>query len=177
MLELRTVAVIVTGVWGPVDRCDAVVRAVADHPTIVAGRIAPDEVMLIAFSDTAVGDGLTGPSVMPVTLGCLVLDVSGAWSCLVLDGPDADEAFRRLSELTLPAAGFVQGEFADVGAKIVMQTGGITILVPASVAEAVRERLDLRCADLLGSPDPAGNARGSSLGERVRPSVAPRTRS
>ena len=74
----------------------------------------------------------------------VVLDVSDGWVVHSLDGPGSREAFARLSELELPVAGSLVGEVAWVGARSLVDTDRIDLLVPSMVAVHVRERIGRR---------------------------------
>ncbi|MGZ8614031.1 MAG: hypothetical protein ACXWX4_05045, partial [Actinomycetota bacterium] len=62
---------------------------------------------------------------------------------------DASEAFARLSELELPSEGWIQGEVARTAAKVLVERGRITILVPAMLAAHVEERIRMDAAEVL----------------------------
>ena len=71
----------------------------------------------------------------------LVLDVSDGWASLALVGDDADDALSYLSGLEVPTPdGFVQGDVARVGAKVLREPDGLLLLVPAYWREHVRTR-------------------------------------
>jgi hypothetical protein len=98
--------------------------------------------MLVGTDDA---DGLRAD----VPGAALVEAVSDAWTSFVLDGPDAPEAFARVSELRLPEAGWLQGDVASAAAKVLVEPGRITILVPANLAAHVEERLHTDAAEVL----------------------------
>jgi hypothetical protein len=100
-------------------------------------RVAPREVLIVGGADPTV-EGAT-----------LAEDVSDAWCSLVLEGPDAPDAFARLSELELPAEGWIQGDVAHAAAKVIVARGRITILVPAMLAAHVEERIRTDAAEVL----------------------------
>jgi len=79
----------------------------------------------------------------------VVLDVSDGWIVHSLDGPGSREAFARLSELELPAAGSLVGELARVGVRILVDGDRIDLLVPSMIAAHVRERIEVDAAELL----------------------------
>jgi hypothetical protein len=117
--------------------CDAVVAPAA----AVVCRVAPREMLVIGAvgaADVAVGEP-----------AAIVEDVSDGWATFVLSGDDVAEAFARLSELPLPAAGFAQGEVARVGAKLLVEPGRLTILVPAMLGAFVEDRIRTDCAEVL----------------------------
>jgi hypothetical protein len=100
-------------------------------------RVAPREVLIVGGADPTV-EGAT-----------LAEDVSDAWCSLVLEGPDAPDAFARLSELELSAEGWVQGDVAHAAAKVIVEPDRITILVPAMLAAHVEERIRADAAEVL----------------------------
>ena len=71
---------------------------------IRACRVARDELLLI------------GDSADVVVQDALVLDETGGWATWTLSGPDAGEAFGRLSARP-SGSGFIQGLVAGVPAK------------------------------------------------------------
>ena len=75
--------------------------------------------------------------------------MTDGWAGFELVGDDAHEAFARLSELELPEDGFVQGDVARIGAKVVAAPGRVTILVPAMLGAFVEERIRTDCAEVL----------------------------
>ena len=116
---------------------------VADLPG--ACRVSPTEVMLVGDASVEVLERavcLDDPD-------AVVLDVSDGWALVPLEGPGALEAFARLSELELPAEGFVQGEVTRIGARVLIRQGGIDLLVPAMLQAHVRERVRADCAGLV----------------------------
>lgn len=140
MAELRVGMPTVVAVLATADACDRV-AAPAGASLL---RVGPREVMLIGEIDvpairTAVGDA------------SLVDDVSDAWVSLVLEGSDAPAAFARLSELELPAEGWIQGEVARAAAKVLVEPGRVTVLVPAMLAAHVEERIRADAAEVLAS--------------------------
>ena len=126
---LRSIAVLASP-----DACDAA----GGH------RVAPDEA-LVLDGDT---DALRA-AVAPLDPDALVVDVSGGWAAVRLEGDGARSAFARLSELELPPDGFVQGEVLRVGARVVVAGDRIDVLVPAMVLDHVLERVRAGCRDLL----------------------------
>lgn len=106
-------------------------------------RVAPREALVI-------GDqGLESADLKVKERGAIVEDVSDGWAAFELAGEDVAEAFARLSELELPEAGFVQGDVARIGAKVLATPGSITILVPAMLGAFVDERIRTDCEELL----------------------------
>lgn len=135
MAELREAAVRVIGVFASRDACDRIPDAF---------RVAPDEAMVLGEPPEDLE-----ASVLALDPDALVLDVSEGWSLLELRGSDAREAFARISELELPERGFVQGEVARVGVRVLVQDDRLRVLVPAMWTEHVRERILADAAELL----------------------------
>ena len=107
-------------------------------------RVAPDETLFVA--PAGVADDVArevADRVAALEPDALVLDVTDGWAAWSLAGPGAQRAFSYLSALTPPeAGGFVQGDVARVGAKVLAEPGGgLTILVPAYWREHLRERV------------------------------------
>ncbi|HET9310806.1 MAG TPA: hypothetical protein VFP41_06240 [Actinomycetota bacterium] len=138
MAELRTDLPRVLAILASSDVCDRV--------EVPAGsallRVAPNEAMLVGTDDA---DGVRAD----VPGATLVEVVSDAWTSLVLEGHDASEAFARVSELRVPEAGWLQGEVAAAAAKVIVEAGRITILVPANLVAHVEERIRADAAEVL----------------------------
>ncbi|MGZ5290202.1 MAG: hypothetical protein ACXWE5_12030 [Actinomycetota bacterium] len=137
MAELRAVSPTVVAVLASEVACEGV----AAPAGATLGRVAPRELLLIG--DVEAGD------VRVDEPGAIVEDVSDGWAAFELVGDDAAEAFARLSELELPDDGFVQGEVARIGAKILVAPGRLTILVPAMLGTFLEERIRTDCAEVL----------------------------
>jgi hypothetical protein len=106
-------------------------------------RVAPREALLIGGSELSAGDVVLDEP------GAVVEDVTDGWAGYELVGDDVAEAFARLSKLELPEAGFVQGDVARIGAKVITAPGRVTILVPAMLGAFVEERIRTDCAEVL----------------------------
>ncbi len=103
-------------------------------------RLAPDE-SLVIVEPAVVADVRREleDRIAAIDADALVLDVSHGWASLALVGDDADRALSYLSGLDVPApGGFVQGDVARVGAKILREPDGLLLLVPAYWREHVR---------------------------------------
>lgn len=137
MAELRAVSPTVVAVLASAATCDGV--AAPAGSTLC--RVAPRELLLI-------GD-LEARDVHLDEPGAIVEDVTDGWAAFELAGDDAAEAFARLSELELPPDGFVQGEVARIGAKILVAPGRLTILVPAMLGAFLEERIRTDGAEVL----------------------------
>jgi hypothetical protein len=133
--ELRVELPDVTSVLATPDACAEVERAAG----AAACRVADREVLVL-------GPGVEAPAADP---RALVADVSDGWVALVLEGADGADAFARLSELRLPATGWVQGEVARAPAKVLVGAGRLTLLVPAHLAAHVEERIRADAAEVL----------------------------
>ena len=134
MADVRVVTVLASEVG-----CDRV----TDLPG--ACRVSPTEVMIVGDASVEVLER----AVRGDDPDAVALDVSDGWALVPLEGPGAHEAFARLSELELPAAGFVQGEVARIGARVLVRQGGIDLLVPAMLESHVRERVRTDCRGLV----------------------------
>jgi glycine cleavage system aminomethyltransferase T len=106
-------------------------------------RVAADEALFVA-------DAATAPEVLrevedriaAIESDAVVRDVGDGWAAWTLVGPDTLDGFAHVSQLPSPAAGtWVQGDVARVGAKVLGEDGGLTILVPAYWDEHLRTRL------------------------------------
>ena len=139
MAELRLVSPTVIAVLASADAIDAM-RAPAGATMC---RVAPREALVIGGSEPSAADILVDEQ------GAIVEDVTDGWTGYELVGDDVHEAFARLSELELPEDGFVQGDVARIGAKIVVSPGRVTILVPAMLGAFVEERIRTDCAEVL----------------------------
>jgi len=108
-----------------------------------ACRVATDELLLIAPAETD-GAHLAREVTDRVVVGdpdALVLEVTDGWAARTLRGDGAREAFAHLSQLELPAEGFVQGDVAHVHVKILADGERLDLLVPAYWERHLRDRL------------------------------------
>ncbi|MGZ8663009.1 MAG: hypothetical protein ACXWYI_13135, partial [Actinomycetota bacterium] len=136
MAELRTVAPTVIAVLASAEAIDAL-RVPGGATTC---RVAPREALVIG------GPELSADDVVLDEQGAIVEDATDGWAGYELAGDDVHEAFARLSELELPEDGFVQGDVARIGAKVLAAPGRVTILVPAMLGAFVEERIRTDCA-------------------------------
>jgi hypothetical protein len=104
-------------------------------------RVAPREVLVIGTASAA--------DVRLAEPGAIVEDVTDGWAAFELAGDDVADAFARLSELELPDQGFAQGEVARIGAKLLVEPGRVTIVVPAMLGAFIEERIRTDCAEVL----------------------------
>lgn len=116
-----------------------------------ACRIADDELLLVCRPDVA--DEVVREVETRLTVldpDAIVVETTDGWASSVLDGDDARSVFGLLSRLRLPDRGFVQGEVAHVPAKVLVEDGGIRIIVPAALEAPLRSRIAA-----LASPEAA----------------------
>ncbi|GIV00641.1 MAG: hypothetical protein KatS3mg014_2256 [Actinomycetota bacterium] len=118
----------------------------APPPTSSCSSPAPDAVEAILAEAAEPLRALDGDA--------LVLEVTDGWTAFTLAGPDAREAFARLSALELPEEGFLQGDVARVPAKVLAEPERLHLLVPSSWAEHVRERILALALDVRERPEP-----------------------
>lgn len=139
MAELRAFLPTVVAVLASSDACDRVEAPAG----VTAMRIGPREVLLVGSTHRqALPHGPDEP-------GTIVEDVSHAWTAFELRGDHAPEVVARLTELELPDSGWVQGEVARAAAKVIVEPGRLTILVPAMLGAHVEQRLRADAAELL----------------------------
>ena len=132
MLEVKRSRVHVVRCLGRPETLDRVAVPAGIH----ACRVARDELLLIGdVAEVDLEDGL-------------VLDETGGWEAWTFSGPDAGEAFGRLSALP-NGSGFIQGVVAGVPAKAIRDGAEIQLLVASSHAHHVEERISATCSDLL----------------------------
>lgn len=112
----------------------------------VAVRVAPNELLLLTErSRLADIDG----ALSATDAGCLVVDASSSFAIWALRGDGRFEAFRRLSQLRLPAAPAVlQGLVVHVPAKVVVLERELLVLVSSALSHHLRERIVAACSDL-----------------------------
>lgn len=139
MAELRIVSPTVIAVLASAEAIDALL--VPGGATTC--RVAPREALVIGGSELSADDVVVDEQ------GAIVEDVTDGWAGSELAGDDVHEAFARLSELELPEVGFVQGDVARIGAKVLAAPGRVTILVPAMLGTFVEERIRTDCAEVL----------------------------
>lgn len=138
MLELTRTRVAVVACLASPEALDALEPPVGARPF----RTAPDELLLLAAPERGPeAAALAGSALREHDPDALVLEVTDGWWAWTLSGPDAREAFARLSALELPERGEVQGELARVPAKVLAEPDRLHVLVPSPWAEHVRERV------------------------------------
>ena len=131
MAEFSPVSLSVIGCFASAEAIETVSGGDQIH------RLAPDEAIAIDESESALAERLRR-----VDPDAVVLDTSDGWAAFALAGSDARQAFARLSELELPAVGFVQGDVARVHAKVLAAAQSVTVLVPAMWGEYLQERFE-----------------------------------
>ena len=139
MAELTTTRPNVTAVLASAEACERVNTLPGACP------VSPFEVAIVGdASVTALRQ-----AVERVDPDAVVRDVSDGWVLHTLSGPDARDAFARVSELELPASGFVQGAVARIGVRVLVIGERIDLLVPSMLAAHLRERIEDECGELL----------------------------
>lgn len=121
---------------------------VAASAGALAGRIAEDELLLLAPTNAAAGLAATAESILD--RDSIVRDHSAAFAIRRVTGPAGPLWFARLSALPLPAESpsFLQGLVADVPAKLFVLENEIFVLVPSPLEHVLDERTRDDCADL-----------------------------
>jgi hypothetical protein len=137
--DLSTSTPIVTAVLASAEACQRVNALPGACP------VSPVEVAIVGDSSITA----LRRAVEHVDPDAVVRDVSDGWLMHTLDGPGARDAFARLSELELPASGFVQGGVARIGVRVLVQADRLDLLVPSMLAAHLRERIEDECRDLL----------------------------
>jgi hypothetical protein len=130
----------------------AAVDAVAALPFAVAGRVAPDEALLLIPSDFATEfHARAAEAATAIDPDAIVVDTTDGWAGWTLAGPDARDAFGRLSAVPL-SPGFSQGDVAHVPVKIFASDEALDLLVPAIWGAYLRERILARCDRVVSVP-------------------------
>lgn len=139
MAELSTTRPSVTAVLASPEACQRVNALSGACP------VSPVEVAIVGdASITALRR-----AVEHVDPDAVVRDVSDGWVTHTLEGAGARDAFARLSELELPASGFVHGAVARIGVRVLVHADRLDLLVPSMLAAHLRERIEDQCRDLL----------------------------
>ena len=139
MAELSTSRPPVTVVLASPEACERVSALPG------ACAISPVEVAIVGdASITALRQ-----AVERIDADAIVRDVSDGWAMHTISGEGSRNAFARLSELELPASGFVQGRVARIGVRVVVDGDRVELLVPSMLAEHLRERILDECRELL----------------------------
>ena len=145
MLELFASPAAVVACVGRADALDALAV-----PAAFAGRVAPDELLLLGPLGEAAELERAASALFEDDPDGLVVDQSSGWSCWSLAGDECDEAFARLSAVPLPAErpAFLQGAVAGVQAKVLARGARLDVLVLSTVGHHLRRRVISACRDL-----------------------------
>lgn len=138
MLELHPTRVAAVSCFASTEAAEAATQTARAYPC----RVAPDEVLLLARAGTAakVAEAATAGT-QAQDPDAIVIDTTDGWTAWTLVGPQAREAFARLSALVLPDEGFTQGAVAHVPVKVVALADRVHLLVPAIWGAYLRERI------------------------------------
>jgi hypothetical protein len=131
-------------------RCFAppeVLDGLATPPGAMRGRIAPNEVVFVGAPGTA--GALTAHCEAAVgSLGArgLVVDHTDGWSFFTISGEGAEDVFRRVSMVPLPAGGdepvFFMGRVCHVAAKAFRRPGRIDVMTGMEASRHVLDQLE-----------------------------------
>jgi hypothetical protein len=147
VLELAPTEATVLTCLGSRDAVDAAVALGG----VEAGRVAPDEAMLIvpAGRDDERSEAVSA-AVLSIDADALVIDTTDGWSIWTMSGAERelDRAMARLTALRLTDSGFAQGDLARVPVKLFVARGSVRILVPSMWGAYLRARILERCATL-----------------------------
>jgi hypothetical protein len=115
---------------------------------VVACRVAPDELMLVALRGSVKETAST--YVESADPGGLVAEQSDGWAIWTLTGQGAAEAFARLSAIRPPTErpGFSQGEIGGVPARAIVLDDRIHVLVASSLGHHICERVVAVCENV-----------------------------
>jgi hypothetical protein len=112
------------------DACDIAMRAPR------AGRVAADEVMIAG----PIAEDIRA-AIVKVDRDALVRRADDGWAEVVVEGSDARDVIARLSDLDVPATGFVHGDVARVAARIYAREDTVSIIVRSSFEATIRRRI------------------------------------
>jgi sarcosine oxidase gamma subunit len=144
VLELIETRVSVVGAYAEPAALDSLVVPSRSVPL----RVAPDEMLFVAHAEEApavvrqVSDrlGVLDPE-------GLAIDLSDGWFALTLEGEGAREVFAHVSELHLPAGGFIQGKVGGLPAKLLVEADRIQVMVASMWSDHVVGRLSAEAPD------------------------------
>jgi hypothetical protein len=109
-----------------------------------AGRVAPDEVIVLGDPGAAAGvvEQLSA-TLQPHAPDALAVDHSSGVAVFAIVGEQAPAALARVSDIELPpgGAGFRQGRVAEVPARVFARPGRLDVVVGADVGWFVHRRL------------------------------------
>lgn len=144
MLELVPTQASVVGCFAAPEALDALIGIDGAY----AGRVAPDEMMLVG--EAGLAEGLVGAATARASAAdpdAVVLDTSDGWAVWTLEGDTAREAFARLSAVPLQAE-YTQGDVAHVPVRAIALADRVHLLVPAMWREHLRARILADCTSL-----------------------------
>ena len=120
--------------------------ALSPPPGATAIRVASDELVLVGNPE----DAARLVAAAKTDTDGLVIDQSGGWEAVTVAGEAADEAFRRVSALPLPAdrPAVVQGAVAGLAAKAIAYSDRIVVLVSSTGADYLYERIRAAMAEV-----------------------------
>jgi hypothetical protein len=131
-------------------RCFAppdVLDALAAPPATLSGRVAPNEVVFVGAPGTAKALTATLTAALAAHGSrALVVDHTDGWSFFSISGDGAEDVFRRVSMVPLPAAGegttFFMGRVCDVATKAFRRAGRIDLMSGMEASAHVLDRLE-----------------------------------
>lgn len=144
MLELFLTQASIVGCFAAPEALEALIGIDGAY----AGRVAPDEMMLVGEAGSA--EELVRAATArasAVDADAVVLDTSDGWAVWTLAGDTAREAFARLSAVPLRAE-YTQGDVARVPVRVIARADRVHLLVPSMWREHLRERTLADCASL-----------------------------
>jgi hypothetical protein len=106
-------------------------------------RVAADELLVVGpAAEASTLQALAGERLAELDPGAFVFDVSDGYAAWTLRGPEWPELYARLCAIPPPEPpAQLQGLFAHVPAKLLVQEDELTVLVSASVSHHVRSRV------------------------------------
>jgi hypothetical protein len=131
-------------------RCFAPPEVLDGLPTpagALRGRIAPNEVVFVGAPGRAAALAAhCEAAVGPLGARSLVVDHTDGWSFFTITGERAEDVFRRVSMVPLPAGGdepvFFMGRICDVAAKAFRRPGRIDVMTGMEASRHVLHRLE-----------------------------------
>jgi hypothetical protein len=107
------------------------------------GRIAPNEVVFVAAPGRAPDlQRELGTALASHGTRALVVDHTDGWSVFSISGEGADDVFRRVSMVPLPAEGFFMGRVCDVATKAFRRGDRVDLMCGMEASRHVRDRLE-----------------------------------
>lgn len=138
-------------------------------PGAYAGRVAPDEVMLLgAHEARAAILAHAAASLAQADPHGLVVDATDGWSVWTISGPEVQRAFAALTAIPFPddTGAFLQGVIAEVPAKALVFGMRVHVMVASTVGHLLRERIERACSDLPFRTEPSAPMRFEAGTER-----------